>query len=200
MLYYSKISAAKPHNVPYDLFVSNGATPDLIFLDFSSTPKLPEGIFNKLKDRLLKTGDSLTIDSLNSLGKNGREISKELQWFVNNHIKLIILDLPLSMRDAVSPIEILSELYAGLAKIEIENVKNKQASGIQRVRELNKPIGRKKIPYPDNWEPMYRRWERKEISVSEFMQLTNLKKGTLYNLIKQYKENTVSPQQDENIG
>ena len=190
MLYYSKITANNPKETAHALFLSCGADEDSIILDESLAQKSPENTFCKLKSHLENTHDGLIIDSLHSLGKNNREISKELQWFQQNNVPLIVLDIPSTAQGSVHPMQLLAEIYSNLAATEIHNVKEKQRIGINRRREQNAPLGRKRIPYPANWEEAYARWERKEISVGEFMELTGLKKGTLYNLIKQYKENT----------
>ena len=200
MLYYAKTTAHSKSDAVLNLFSQHSIACDSVILDCSPAPKQINSIFNKLKEILLSSNESLTIDSLNSLGKTKREISKELQWFVEHNIRLIILDLPSTFSNTSSPIQLLSELYAQLAAVEVSNVKEKQAAGIQFSRSQNKPLGRKRIPYPPNWESLYKQWERKEISVSEFMVQTNLKKGTLYNLIKQYKEQEASVLSQKNIG
>ena len=200
MLYYAKISPNLESDVTLNLFAQHGIDCSLVILDRSLSPKQPDSIFNNLKEILISCNESLTIDSLNSLGKTKREIFKELQWFVNNTVRLIILDLPSTFSATTSPVQLLSELYEQLAAIEINNVKQKQAIGIQNSRSQNKPLGRKRISYPPDWENIYRRWVNKEINISEFMAQTNLKKGTLYNLIKQYKEQNESVHMYENIG
>lgn len=48
--------------------------------------------------------------------------------------------------------------------------------------------GRSKIEFPDNWEELYERWEKKEISSKKFMEESGLKKATFYNMITEYKE------------
>ena len=82
----------------------------------------------------------------------------------------------------------LCDWYSLAAAAEIKNVKEKQREGIKKSQEENITLGRKRIPYPSNWESAYSKWENKEISATEFMEMTGLKKRTLYNLIKQYKK------------
>ena len=186
MIYYAKISSKTSSDDIRDLFLKSGATNDTIALDTSSIQKREGSFFQLLKNQLLETGESLTIDSLQSLGKTSREISKELRWFLENDVHLIVLNLPSTKQSLSSPMQVLSEVYSILAASEIRNVKENQKIGIHAARISNKPLGRARIPYPENWESTYRRWKQKDISIAEFMELTGLKRGTLYNLIKQY--------------
>lgn len=195
MLYYAKITAANPKDRALALFSASGATEEEIILDASTVQKTQECIYEWLKRSLKNQPTTLTIDSLNSLGKNNREIAKELQWFYDNQIHLVVLDVPTTIHKEASPLKVLTELYKNLAAKEIQNVKENQKLGIERSKVENKPLGRKKIPYPPNWEKLYQQWENKQITPDEFMAATGLKKGTLYNLIKQYKATMVISKQ-----
>lgn len=188
MLYYAKITEIKDKEDLLDLFDNQGAAEHEIVLDQSVAQKAPGSAYQCLKDRLLSEDQDLCIDTIFSLGKNNREISKELQWFYENKVPLLILDIPSTADEAVSPLVVLSELYERLAAVEIRNVKTNQRRGIERGRAENKPLGRKRIPYPPGWGGYYQKWQRKEITTTEFMKWTRLKKGTFYNLVKQYKE------------
>lgn len=188
MIYYAKIAPKAAPDDVRDIFLAHDAEPNSIFIDQSAAPKSAEGIYQAIKAHIKKTSKTLVVDTISSLGKTSREISNELNWFKENQIKLIILDIPSTMMETASCIDTLSELYSSLASVEIENVKVSQKEGILAARKINKTLGRKRIPYPDNWAEAYSLWVQKQITVTEFMQMTGLKKGTLYNLIKQYKE------------
>ena len=187
MLYYAKITLkSNPEDIRKS-FYDAGADDSQIYMDDSNAQKQPGSVYDLLKEKLRITHEPLTIDTVLSLGKNAREIFKELNWFTDNHVKLIILDVPCSMQDSAVPLEILRELYGSLADKEISNLKRNQRIGIEQAKAENRPLGRQKIPYPKNWVEQYERWEAKEISAAEFQESVGLKKGTFYNLIKQYR-------------
>ena len=187
MICYAKIPVNGTTEQVVDLFGEFAVSPEQIILDLSLAPKGINGVFTEIKTRLLNCDETLVIDSIKSLGKNGREIAKELQWFIDNDITLMIVDIP-STHNNPDAIKTLYELYSNMAVTEIRNVKEQQQVGIARARANNTTLGRKRIPYPDNWKKYYTLWIQKKISAAEFMSATGLKKGTLYNLIKQYKE------------
>ena len=188
MICYAKIQSYDSQIEIYNLFLNYGAEPDDIVLDTSNTTKKYNSVFQELKRFLLEKTDVLIINSIGSLGKNGREIVKELVWFKENNIPIIILDIPSTLQETAPAMDTLVEIYSYIASVEIRNVKTNQQIGFEKARSESKPLGRKRIPYPENWDKYYSLWKQKKISITEFMESTNLKKGTLYNLIKQYQE------------
>lgn len=81
----------------------------------------------------------------------------------------------------------MDDIFTYLAQKEIRKVKDAQAKGIETLKQDNRAYGRKRIPYPKDWEFLYDKWEKGEISATDFMKEAGLKKGTFYNLVKQYK-------------
>lgn len=180
MVYYAcPYGNRKPQEI-LNMFASYQISIDAVIMDLSPSPKQKDGILSSLKKRLVNEHDGLTVDSLRSLGKTNREIAKELQWIEMNNIPFFVLDLPSTFNDKAKPIEVLSETYTKLAEFEVQKIREGQAKS-------NKPSGRSRIPYPPNWDFVYNKWLNKEITIPEFMKLTGLKRGTLYNLLKQSK-------------
>lgn len=187
MIYYARLTAKKSIEELYSVFYGLGALRDEIIIDMDSLQKEAGSTYMSLRTELQQTNEKLCIDSLSSLGRNYREISKELHWLCGNNIELIVADIPSSQNEKCSPVNLLAETYSLLANTEIENVKKKQKQGIRAAQENQKPLGRTRIPYPENWAENYMKWEQKKITSAEFLSLTGLKKGTFYNLIKQYR-------------
>ena len=73
-------------------------TEEKIVTDKQSGKDLERGGYQALKGRFgLRRGDTLYIMSLDRLSRNKADIKAELQWFKDNGIRLMILDLPSSM-------------------------------------------------------------------------------------------------------
>lgn len=166
-----------------------GIQPEVIIWDDSILQKQKDTIYNKLKLRLFQEKETLVIDTLTSIGKNNREIFKELSWLIENDIPFIILDIETTYKkEVLSTVnQTIWEIFKQLAQKEIRYNKACQKTGIAKARSEGKQLGRSKISYPDNWDSLYSQWKNKKISSKEFMKLSGLKKGTFYNLIKQYE-------------
>ena len=127
--------------------------------------------------------DILIIGSLNSLGINEADVANSLEYFIKNGKYLVVADIESTYEYGVSqPINraVLNTLLDSLL------TNNKNIIKLPRNRKSNS--GRNKIDFPDNWEDLYEKWERDEISSKEFLDKSGLKKATFYNMITEYKE------------
>lgn len=189
MIYYAKLSRNKDVNKVIDAFSKIGIQKDKVVLDNSPVQKQEGCIFYEIKNMLIKSNESLTIDSLTSLGKNNRELYNELVWFDVHNIPLHILDIHMSTENPIVTTKILLDAFAALSEREVKNMKEGQLVGIEKAKKQGTHMGRARIDYPDNWNSLYSKWSAKEITSKEFLQQSGLKKGTFYNLLKQYQSN-----------
>ena len=80
---------------------------------------------------------------------------------------------------------ILIEVLGTIAQQERETTRQRQAEGIQAAKSKGKHLGRPKVVKPDNWEEVTQRWRAGEITATEAMRQTGLKRGTFYAFAKQ---------------
>ena len=150
--------------------------------------------YTKLKDALRK-GDTLVVHEFDRLGRNKKLTLKELQYFKDNGIRLVALNLPTTQMDTTDNLmletinNIVIELYTMMAQQEIETREKRQREGIDIAIANGVKFGRKAVEYPKNWESVIQLVESTELSNIEAMQMLGLKKTTFYKLLKQYKEN-----------
>ena len=160
--------------------------------------------YNLLKEALRK-GDTLVVHEFDRLGRNKKLTLKELQYFKDNGIRLVALNLPTTQMDTTDNLmletinNIVIELYTMMAQQEIETREKRQREGIDAM-PLNKDgkkvssktgnlYGRKEVKYPKTWKNIIQLVENKEITNIEAMRMLGLKKTTFYRLLKQYREN-----------
>lgn len=129
----------------------------------------------------MKDGDILVIGSLNSLGVSKLDIANELEYFVEKEKNLVVANIESTYQYGVSqPMNkaIIKTILDSLAK---EN-------NILKLKENKRSnAGRNKIEFPDNWEDLYEKWDKGEISSKKFLDESGLKKATFYNMITEYK-------------
>lgn len=189
MKYYAKISAKNKIETAKKRLLDRGASINELILDIEKSQKNDNSTYIKLKASLIQEKESLTVDTILSLGKNYREIAKEIQWFNANEIMLYIADMDFSYEKTINPSTALEQVFTKLANIEISNVKNGQRNGIAKANKQN--YGRPRISYPENWDKDFSSWQAGRITSTEFLQRSGLKKGTFYNLVKEYKRKIV---------
>lgn len=150
--------------------------------------------YTKLKDALRK-GDTLVVHEFDRLGRNKKLTLKELQYFKDNGIRLVALNLPTTQMNTDDNLmletinNIVIELYTMMAQQEIETREKRQREGIDVALANGVKFGRKAVEYPKNWESVISLVNNKQLTNIEAMQMLGLKKTTFYRLLKQYKEN-----------
>ena len=151
--------------------------------------------YNKLKDAL-RPGDTLVVHEFDRLGRNKKLTLKELQYFKDNGIRLVALNVPTtqmntddnSMLETINNIVI--ELYTMMAQQEIETREKRQREGIDVALSNGVKFGRKEIEYPKEWKQVIDMVDNKTINNVRAMEMLGLKKTTFYKLLKQYREET----------
>ncbi|MBQ8799681.1 MAG: recombinase family protein [Lachnospiraceae bacterium] len=192
---YARVST-KEQNLDRQLVaLSKYVPPENIVVDKVSGKSLDRPGYTALKGPLgLRAGDVLYIKSLDRLSRRKIDIKKELQWFKDNGIRLMIIDLPTSMirieegkgnEWIVEMIEnIIIEVLASIAEQERETTLERQREGIDAAKAKGKYLGRPRLVVPDNWDEVMEKWNAGEISAKKAMELLGLKRSSFYKLVK----------------
>lgn len=190
---YARVST-KEQNLDRQIVALSKYVPqENIVVDKVSGKNLERPGYQALKGPLgLRPGDVLYIKSLDRLSRRKTDIKKELQWFKDNGIRLMIIDLPTSMNRVpegqdwiIEMIEnIIIEVLASIAEQERETILERQREGIDAAKEKGKHLGRPRLVPPDNWDEIMDKWKAGKISAKKAMELTGLKHSSFYKLQK----------------
>lgn len=178
---------------------NNGYDLEKIYTDQQTGKNFDRPRYTVLKEDILRAGDILIFTELDRMGRNKREVLKELQYFRDKDIRVMILEIPTTTQDLSSLDNSMSkmimetinnmliELYATMAQAEIEKKEKRQQEGIaaKKARGEWEEYGRPRAQKPSNWVEVVARWKNGEISAVKAMELTNLKKTTFYKLLKE---------------
>ena len=181
-------------------FCENNNLPlEKIYTDQQTGKNFNRPRYQVLKEDILRTGDTLIITELDRLGRNKQDTLKELQYYRDKQIRVMILEIPTTLQD-LSALDnsmaqmimetinnMLIELYATMAQAEIEKKEKRQQEGIaaKKARGEWEEYGRPKAQKPDNWNEVVASWKSGEITAVKAMELTGLKKTTFYKLAKE---------------
>lgn len=164
-----------------------------IVTDKQSGKDLERGGYQALKGRFgLRRGDTLYIMSLDRLSRNKADIKAELQWFKDNGIRLMILDLPSSMIQVPEGQEwiieminnVLIEVLSSMAEQERLTIRKRQKQGIDAAKKKGKHLGRPFIQKPSNYNQVIELWKAKEITTIEASRRLGVSKTTFYQMLK----------------
>ena len=116
-------------------------------------------------------------------GKDFKEIGADI----------IIQDMPLlnttKSRDLLGNFisDVVLQLLSFVAENERNNIRTRQAEGIEAAKQRGVRFGKPAIPVPENFSELYRRWEQGSININEFARLCNMGRSTMYKHIREYK-------------
>lgn len=120
---------------------------DKVYTDQQTGKNFDRPRYMMLKDEILEKGDCLIITEMDRLGRNKKAILKELRYFKDNGIRVMILEIPTTLQDlsklnntmAAMIMEtinnMLIELYATMAEAEMEKKEKRQREGIQAKKD-----------------------------------------------------------------
>lgn len=167
-----------------------------ILVDKASGKDFDRVSYSNLKENILRPGDVLVIKELDRLGRNKEQVKKELDYFKENKIRIKILNIPTTLVDLPEGQEwgfeminnILIELLGAIAEEERNKIKVRQAEGIKALKDRNggKGIGRPKTQLNKEQRNILNLWAKGEIKGVQAQKLMNVKKGTFYNLVKEF--------------
>ena len=164
----------------------------IIYADKQSGKDFLRPNYKKLMHQL-KLNDTLYITSIDRLGRNYDEILE--QWRIITKQKrcdIVVLDMPLldtreKGKDLTGTFvsDLVLQILSYVAETERDNIKKRQAEGIQAAKQRGVKFGRKKIETPENFETIVFEWRHKNISLSEAMKQTGMKRTTFYKYINE---------------
>lgn len=153
---------------------------------------------------MLRAGDTLIVSELDRLGRNKADTLRELQYFKDHKIRVMVLELPTTLLD-ISTLDnsmarmmletinnMMIELYASMAQAEIEKKEKRQREGIQAKKERGEwaDYGR---PYAQGREAFFSGEYEKVLSGDlrpiDLMNQLRLTKPTYYRYKKEYEAN-----------
>ena len=133
-----------------------------LFIDRQSGKDFDRKEYKKMI-RKLKAKDELYIKSIDRLGRNYEEIIEQWHFLTKEkNVDIIVLDFPLlDTRHQVNGLtgkfiaDLVLQILSYVAQIERENIKQRQAEGIQLAKEKGVKFGRPQIALPENFEEIY---------------------------------------------
>ena len=138
----------------------------------------------------------LIVEELDRLGRNADLIKKELMWFKEHNIIVRILEIPTTLTEIDKNnrwvmemvTNVLIEVYAQLAQVELEKRAKRQAEGIAIAKSKGVYKGRKPIQIDnERFVISYTRWKANEITARQAMLELNIKANTFYRRVKEYE-------------
>lgn len=204
---YNRVSTKEQHedrgNTSIKEFCKSHNYPlEKIYVDKQTGKNFDRARYLVLKEDVLRPGDVLIVPEYDRLGR-ADETKSELEYFKNNNIRVIFLDIPTTQMD-LSAIndemarmimscinDMLISFYDCMARTELERKKKRQREGYEELRKRGEwdKLGRPRKMSKEDFAAEYKHVLNGELKTCELMRKLGLKKDTYFRYVKEYKEN-----------
>ena len=199
--FYGRVSA-KDQNLDRQLeSARNYKDVNRVFTDKQSGKNMDRDGYQEMKS-VLKRGDEVVIHALDRLGRNKDAIKEELAWFKEHGVVVRILNVPTTLIEYPEGQEwvmemvnnILIEVLGAFAEQERENIRKRQAEGIEAMpvdengRKVSKKTGRgfgRAEKRPENFAEVYERQQRGELTLKEALAEVGVGRTRWYELARE---------------
>lgn len=141
-----------------------------IYMDKQSGKDFKRPQYQRLVKKL-RSGDTLYITSIDRLGRNYEEIQNQWRRLTKEiGVDICVLDMPLldtrQGKDLLGTFiaDIVLQILSFVAQSERENIRTRQAQGIEAAKLRGVRFGRPQKQLPENFEEMRIRWENGEMT------------------------------------
>lgn len=173
--------------------LENGIPQERIFIDKQSGKDFNRAEYKTLKRMLKDSPNSLLVlHSIDRLGRNYKEITKEWQEIITEcRADIKVLDMPLldttQYKDLLGTFisDLILQVLSFVAEQERNNIKKRQAEGIAVAKAKGKELGRPKAEITPQFVEEWQKWKNGEQTATQTMINTNTKRTTFYKLAKE---------------
>jgi len=174
--------------LPYNIPTGN------IYMDKQSGKDFNRPKYKKLL-RKLRRGDIIYIKSIDRLGRDYAEIIEQWRMLTREKgVDIKVLDIPLLdttfCKDLLGTFiaDLVLQVLSFTAQQEREILLQRQAEGIAAAKAKGVVFGRKAVDLPKDFEEIYKRWRKKELSNEQAAELCGFSVRTLYTLTAKWRE------------
>ncbi|MBG9582204.1 recombinase [Bacillus thuringiensis] len=175
-----------------------------IFVDKASGRHFDRPHYQLLR-KILSTGDIVYIDALDRIGRNYDEVISEWKYITREvQADIIVLENETlfdsrKFREMDDMGRLMEDQFLSLlsyvADQERKKIRQRQAEGITIAKSQGRHLGRPQLNLSTlnqkqllTIEETYPKWQNKDITGVQFMELLGLKKNTFYKILKEYEK------------
>lgn len=145
--------------------------------------------------QILRKGDLLYILSIDRLGRNYKEIQNQWRYLTGKlGIDICVIDMPLldtrQYKDLLGTFiaDIVLQILSFVAESERDNIKKRQAQGIQAAKANGIRFGRPEAQLPDDFLKLVKKWRARRLPLTYILKVCSISKSTFYRRLREMKE------------
>ena len=188
---YARVSAKDQHaDRQLEALIHYGIPRSAILVDKQSGKDFNRPEYQRLLKKL-QAKDVLVVKSIDRLGRDYQEIIEQWRFLTREkQVDIVVMDMPLldtrQGKDLIGTLisDIVLQLLSFVAQSERENIRQRQAEGIEVARQRGVRFGRPPKELPMNFEMIAGRWREKELTSKQAADLLGICERTFFRRIK----------------
>lgn len=171
-----------------------GVSEKCIYMDKQSGKDFERPAYIRLL-RELDSNSVLFVKSIDRLGRNYADLNE--QWRIITKEKgadIVVIDMPvLDTRREKNLLgtfmsDIILALLCYVAENERMNIKQRQAEGIAAAKERGVKFGRPSVSLPGNFEEVYEKWKKRELTLKQAARKCSLAESTFFDKAREFEK------------
>jgi DNA invertase Pin-like site-specific DNA recombinase len=141
----------------------------------------------KLQEMLdyVREGDTVYILDFSRLARSTKDLLNIVEMLTTKGVKLISLKENLDTNTPAG--KMMLTMLGAIYEFERTNILERQREGIILAKRAGKYKGRKRILPPEDFEAVFERWDKRELTGREAMKELKLKPNTFYKILTEWK-------------
>lgn len=146
----------------------------------------------KLKEMLdfVRQDDIIYVCDFSRLARSTKDLLNIVESLDNKGVNLVSVKENLNSKTPQG--KLMLTMLGAIYEFERANILERQKEGIEIAKKKGKYKGRKPVKLPQDWEFVYRQWQKREISSKEAKKILNLKNNTFHKFVREQKEKETS--------
>lgn len=135
----------------------------------------------------VREGDTVYVKDLSRLARNTKDLLDIVEYLDKKGVGLFSIkeNIDTSTNFGKLMITFLGAIY----EFERANLLERQRDGIAVAKKLGKYKGRKKVPKPDNFKEVYKKWLNREIKSNAAIRELNISEYAFYKFVREENAN-----------
>ena len=135
----------------------------------------------------VREGDTIYIRDLSRLSRNTKDLLNILEYLEKKKVGL--RSIKESIDTTTNMGKLVLTILGAIYQFERDNLLERQKDGIAIAKMKGKYKGRKKVPKPDNFSEIYRKWRNREVTSIGAIRLLGISEYAFYKFVREENAN-----------
>lgn len=179
---YIRVSSAD-QNIARQEVLMKELNVDILFIDKISGKNKERPELKKMMN-FVRAGDVVVVESISRFARNTRDLLELVNELTIKGVEFESVKEKINTTTSAG--QFMLTIFGAVAQLERDYILQRQREGIEIAKKQGKYKGRKKI-VRDDFESVYKKWRKGEITAVFAMRKLRMSKTTFYRHVKEYE-------------